>query len=40
VQANGQAEASNKVLVKIINKRIKDNPRRWHEKIIRGIVGA
>jgi hypothetical protein len=32
-QANGQAEASNKVLIKIIKKRIKDNPRRWHEKI-------
>jgi hypothetical protein len=32
-QANGQAEASNKVLVKIIKKRIKDNPRRWHEKL-------
>jgi hypothetical protein len=31
VQANGQAEASNKVLIKIIKKRIKDNPRRWHE---------
>jgi hypothetical protein len=29
-QANGQAEASNKVLLKIIKKRIKDNPRRWH----------
>jgi hypothetical protein len=28
-QANGQA----KVLVKIIKKRIKDNPRRWHEKL-------
>jgi hypothetical protein len=31
-QANGQAEASNKVLIKIIKKRIKDNPSRWHEK--------
>jgi hypothetical protein len=28
VQSNGQAEASNKVLIKIIKKRIKDNPRR------------
>jgi hypothetical protein len=27
-RANGQAEASNKVLIKIIKKRIKDNPRR------------
>jgi hypothetical protein len=32
-QANGQAEASSKVLIKIINKRIKDIPRRWHEKL-------
>jgi hypothetical protein len=32
-QANDQAEASNKVLIKIIKKRIKDNPRRWHEKL-------
>jgi hypothetical protein len=31
-QANGQAEASNKVLIKITKKRIKDNPKRWHEK--------
>jgi IS30 family transposase len=27
-QANGQAEASNKVMIKIIKKRIKDNPRK------------
>jgi hypothetical protein len=33
VQANGQAEASNKVLMKIIKKRIEDNPRRWYEKL-------
>jgi flagellar biosynthesis/type III secretory pathway protein FliH len=33
VQANGQAEASKKVLIKIIKKRIKDNPRRWHENL-------
>jgi hypothetical protein len=32
-QANGQAGASNMVLIKIIKKRIKDNPRRWHEKL-------
>jgi transposase InsO family protein len=32
-QANGQAEASNKVMIKIIKKRIKDNPRKWHEKL-------
>jgi hypothetical protein len=33
-QANGQAEARNKVLIKIIKKRIKDNPRRWQEKFL------
>jgi hypothetical protein len=32
-QANGQAEASNKVLIKITKKRIKDTLRRWHEKL-------
>jgi hypothetical protein len=36
VQANGQAESSNKVLIKIIKKRIKDNPRRWHKTSIHG----
>jgi hypothetical protein len=37
VQANGQAEATNKVLIKIIKKRIKDNPRRWHEKLLEAL---
>jgi hypothetical protein len=32
-QTNGQAKASNKVLIEIIKKRIKDNPRRWHKKL-------
>jgi transposase InsO family protein len=32
-KANGQVEASNKVLIKIIKKRIEDNSRRWHEKL-------
>jgi hypothetical protein len=32
-QANVQAKASNKVLIKIIKKRINDNPRRWYEKL-------
>jgi hypothetical protein len=31
-QANDQAEASNKVLINIIKKRIEENLRRWHEK--------
>jgi hypothetical protein len=30
-QDNGQAESSNKTLVKLIKKKIEDNPRRWHE---------
>jgi hypothetical protein len=32
-QANGQAETNNKVLIKIIKKRIKDNPKKCHEKL-------
>jgi hypothetical protein len=32
-QANGQAEACNNVLIKIIKKRIKYNLRKWHEKL-------
>jgi hypothetical protein len=30
-QANGQAESSNKTLVKLIKKKIEHNPKRWHE---------
>ncbi|XP_012700706.1 protein NYNRIN-like [Setaria italica] len=30
-QANGQAESSNKILIKLIKKKIDENPRRWHE---------
>jgi transposase InsO family protein len=30
-QANGQVESSNNTLVKLIKKKIEDNPRRWHE---------
>jgi transposase InsO family protein len=30
-QANGQAESSNKTLIKLIKKKIEDNMRRWHE---------
>jgi hypothetical protein len=32
-QANCQVKARNKVLIKIIKKRIEDNLRRWHEKL-------
>ena len=27
----GQAESSNKILIKLIKKKIEENPRRWHE---------
>jgi transposase InsO family protein len=29
-QANGQAEASNQILIKLITKKISENPRKWH----------
>ena len=29
-QANGQAEASNKILIKVIKKKIEQNPRKWY----------
>ena len=30
-QVNGQAESSNKILIKHIKKKIEENPKRWHE---------
>ena len=30
-QANGQAECSNKILIKLVKKNIEENPKRWHE---------
>ena len=30
-QDNGQAESSNKTLIKLTEKKIEDHPRRWHE---------
>jgi hypothetical protein len=30
-QANGQAEASNQSLIKLIKRKIHEHPRRWHE---------
>jgi hypothetical protein len=30
-QANGQVEFSNRTLIKLIKKKIKENPKRWHE---------
>jgi hypothetical protein len=29
-QANGQAEASNKGIIKLVKNKIDENPRRWH----------
>jgi hypothetical protein len=29
-QANGQAEASNKIMIKIVQNKIDQKPRRWH----------
>jgi hypothetical protein len=30
-QANDQAESSNNTLIKLIKKKIEENPKRWHE---------
>ncbi|GKV15421.1 hypothetical protein SLEP1_g26217 [Rubroshorea leprosula] len=30
-QANGQAEASNRIVINLLEKMVDDNPRRWHE---------
>jgi transposase InsO family protein len=30
-QINGQVESNNNILVKLIKKKIEDNPRRWNE---------
>ncbi|CAN6712131.1 unnamed protein product [Malus baccata var. baccata] len=32
-QSNGQAEASNKILVNIIKRMVIDSPEKWHEKL-------
>jgi hypothetical protein len=29
-QGNGQAEASNKIMIQIIHKKIDQKPKRWH----------
>jgi transposase InsO family protein len=33
-QSNGQAESSNKTLIKLIKKKIEENPKRWHEVLL------
>ena len=34
-QANGQAEASNKVLIGILEKMMEENPRDWHRLLLK-----
>jgi transposase InsO family protein len=36
-QANGQTESSNKTLIKLIKKKIKENPKRWHEVLSKAL---
>jgi hypothetical protein len=36
-QANGQAESSNKTLIKLIKKKIEETPRRWHEVLLEAL---
>jgi hypothetical protein len=36
-QANGQAESSNKTLIKLIKKKIEENPKRWHELLLEAL---
>jgi hypothetical protein len=36
-QANGQAEASNKIMIKIIQKKIDQKPKRWHSVLNEGL---
>jgi transposase InsO family protein len=38
-QANGQVESISKILVKLIKKKIEDNPRRWHEVLSEALWG-
>jgi hypothetical protein len=30
-QVNGHAESSNKIVIKLIKKKVEENPKRWHE---------
>jgi transposase InsO family protein len=36
-QANGQAEASNQSLIKLIKRKIDEHPRRWHEVLLEAL---
>jgi hypothetical protein len=35
--ANGQAESSNKTLIKLIKKKIEENPKSWHEVLSKSL---
>jgi hypothetical protein len=37
-QANGQAEASNQSLIKLIKRKIDEHPRRWHEVLSEALL--
>jgi transposase InsO family protein len=36
-QANGQAEASNKIMISLIKKKIEEKPRWWHEVLLEAL---
>jgi hypothetical protein len=36
-QANDKAEASNKILIRLIKKEIEDHPRQWHEVLLEAL---
>jgi transposase InsO family protein len=36
-QANNQAESSNKTLIKLIKKKMEENPKRWHEVLLEAL---
>jgi hypothetical protein len=36
-QVNGQAEASNRTLIRLVKKKIQDYPRRWHEVLSKAL---
>jgi hypothetical protein len=38
-QANGQTESSNKTLIKLIKKKIEEDPKRWHN-VLSGALWA
>jgi hypothetical protein len=36
-QANGQAESSNKTLIKLTKKKINENSKRWHKVLLEAL---